>query len=188
MYLLAAAAGGGFEREATAYADSVARVYDRSSPTALWHVATWEIHRKNLQRVRSIAQVIQLKADSSGARGDRLLRDAVVARLRLLEGDSLTALRMLQALTPSGTRQQLAWEPAESLGPERLELAELLFSRGRLEEALSVATQLDATEPITYPLYQRPSLALRLRIAQAMTNTRLAAVYRRRIAALNWTG
>jgi Tfp pilus assembly protein PilF len=188
MYLLVAAAGGGFEREATAYADSVARVYDRSSPTALWHVATWEIHRKNLQRVRSIAQVIQLKADSSGSRGDRLLRDAVIARLRLLEGDSLTALRMLQALTPSGTRQQLAWEPAESLGPERLELAELLFSRGRLQEAYSVATRLDATEPVTYPLYQRASLALRLRIAEAMKNPRLAAENRRRIAALSWKG
>jgi Tfp pilus assembly protein PilF len=188
MYLLVAAAGGGFEREATAFADSGATAYDRASPTALWHLATWEIHRKNLQRVRNIAQVIQRKADSSGSRGDRLLRDAVVARLRLLEGDSLAALRMLQALRPSGTRQQLAWEPAQSLGPERLELAQLLFSRGRLEEALSVATQLDATEPVTYPLYQRPSLALRLRIAEAMKNPRLAAENRRRIAALNWKG
>lgn len=188
MYLLVAAAGGGFEREATAVADSMAAVYDQASATALWHAATWEIHRKNLPRVRNIAKLLQQKADSSRSRGDRLLRDAIAARLRLLEGDSLTALRSLQALTPSGTRAQLAWEPSQSLGPERVELAELLFSRGRLEEAFSVATQLDATEPVTYPLYQRASLALRLKIAEAMENRKLAADYRRRIAALNWSG
>lgn len=185
VYLLLAAAGTGFEREATAFADSAVTVYDKASPTALWHFATWEIHRNNLQRVRKIAQIVQHKADSTGTRGDRLLRDAIVARLRLLEGDSLTALRMLQALTPSGTRNQLIWDPSQSLGPERLELAELLFSRGRLEEAFGVATQLDATEPVTYPLYLRASLALRLRIADAMKNPRLAADYRRRIAAVN---
>ena len=97
-------------------------------------------------------------------------------------------MRLLQALRPSATRQQLSWEPSQSLGPERLELAQLLFNRGRLEEAFSVATQLDATEPTTYPLYQRPSLALRLKIAEAMKNPRLAADYRRRIAALSWNG
>ncbi len=188
MYLLVASTGGGFDREATAFGDSVAPTYDRASTTALWHYATWEIHRKNLQRVRNIATLLTHKADSSGSRGDRLLRDAIVARLRLLEGDSVTALRMLQALTPIGTRKQLAWEPSQSLGPERLELAQLLFSRGRLEEAFAVATQLDATEPVSYPLYQRPSLALRLRIAEASKNTRLAADYRRRLASLNWSG
>ena len=82
----------------------------------------------------------------------------------------------------------ISWHPWESLGPERMQLAELLFARGQLEEALRVASQLDATEPTTYPLYQRPSLALRLRIAEAMNNPRLSATYRRRLAALKWSG
>jgi Tfp pilus assembly protein PilF len=69
-----------------------------------------------------------------------------------------------------------------------MELAELLFARGDLKEALGVANQLDGTEPTTYPLYQRASLTLRLRIAEAMKNARSAADYRRRITALNWKG
>jgi tetratricopeptide (TPR) repeat protein len=188
VYLLVASAGGSFGREASAAADSAAAVYDDASVPALWHFATWEIHRNRVERVRRIAQVLQYRADSSKSRRDRLVRDAIVARLKLLEGDTLTAMRMLTALSPSGTRQQLAWEPWESLGPERLELAQLLFSRGRLQEAFAIATRLDATEPITYPLYQRASLTLRLRIAEAMKNSKLAADYRRRLVALNWTG
>ena len=187
-YLLVAAAGGGFEREASAVADSAAASYDRSSVPVLWHLATWEVRQKNLVRVRRIAQVLQRKADSSGSRRDRLMRDAIAARLRLLEGDSLTGLRMLRALSPSAPRQEIAWSPWESLGPERLQLAELLFARGNLEEAFGVATQLDATEPLTYPLYLRSSLALRLRIAEATKKAKLSANLRQRIADLDWSG
>ena len=188
VYLLVASAGGGFIPEATATADSAAASYERSSVPMLWHLATWEIHRKNLPRVRKIAQVLQQKADSSASRRDRLIHDAIAARLRLLEGDSVGALRMLRALSPSAPRSDLAWSAWESLGPERMELAELLFARGDLREALGVANQLDATEPLTYPLYQRSSLILRLRIAEAMKDAKLSADYRRRLADLNWSG
>lgn len=182
VYLLIAAAGGGFEAEAADAADSAAANYDKSSVPLLWDLATWEAYRKNVPRVRQIDRALERKADSSGSRRDRLLRDAVAARLHLLEGDSATGLRLLRALSPSGTRQQLAWDPWESLGPERMELAEVLFARGNLKEALGVATQLDATEPLTYPIYLRSSLKLRLRIAEAMKNPKLIAAYRRRLA------
>ena len=188
VYLLVASAGGGFESEASAVADSSAAKYDQSSVQKLWYLGTWEAHRKNVPRVRQIVQALTIKSDSSGLRRDRLVRDAITARLTLLEGDSATALRMFLSLSPSATRQQLAWNPLESLGPERIELAKLLFARGRLEEAFGVATQLDATEPLTYPLYLRESLTLRLRIAEAMKNARLSADLRRRITALNWSG
>jgi tetratricopeptide (TPR) repeat protein len=188
VYLIVSSAGGGFDREASAVADSAAANYAKSSVPLLWHLGTWELHHKNIGRVRQIAQTLQSKADSSGSRRDLLMRDAIAARLRLLAGDSLAALRMLRALKPSATRQQLAWDAWESLGPERLELAKLLFARGRLQEAFDVATQLEATEPLTYPLYLRSSLTLRLQIADAMKDTRLAAEYRRRITQLNWNG
>lgn len=180
-YLLVASAGIGFDREATAVADSAAATYERFSAPVLWHIATWEAHRKNLRRVREIAQVLEGKADSSGSRRDRLIRDAIAARLRLLEGDSVGALEMLRGLSPSATRIELAWQPWESLGPERMELAKLLFARGSLKEALGVAARLDATEPVTYPLYVRSSLALRLRIAEASNDPELAREYRRRL-------
>jgi hypothetical protein len=188
VYLLVASAGGGFDREAAAFADSLSATYGKASVPMLWHLATWETHRGNLPRVRGIAEVLRQKADSSGSRRDRLVRDAIAARLRLLEGDTLGALPMLRALAPTGTRRDIAWNAWESLGPERIQLAELLFARGLLAEAFGVATQLDATEPTTYPLYQRASLTLRLRIAEAMRNSKLATDYRRRLVALNWTG
>jgi tetratricopeptide (TPR) repeat protein len=187
-YLLIASAGGGFDREAAAAADSAAASYDRASVPVLWHLATWEAHRKNVARVRKISEILQRKADSSGSRRDRLMRDAIGARLKLLEGDSVTALRMFRSLTPSAPRQELAWNPWESLGAERMQLAELLFARGNLAESYGVATQLDATEPLTYPLYQRSSLILRLKIAEATKDAKLTATYHRRIADLDWSG
>jgi hypothetical protein len=186
--LLLGSTGSGFDRQAGAVADSAAANYERASVPSLWHLGTWEAHQKNLLRLRQIAQTLRRKADSSGSRRDRLVRDAIAARLKLLEGDSVTALRMLRELRPSAPRQQLAWDAWESLGPERLELARLLFARGSLQEAFGVATQLDATEPLTYPLYLRSSLMLRLQIAEAMKNAKLAAEYRRRIVQLNWNG
>jgi serine/threonine-protein kinase len=181
-YLLMSAAGAGFEHEAASVADSVAREYHRASATALWFLGTWEAHRKNLPRVREIAEVLQRKADSSGLRRDQLIRDAIAARLTLVEGDSAGALKMLRALTPTGTRVELAWQPWESLGAERMELAKLLFARDSLQAALAVASQLDAAEPVIYPLYVRPSLVLRLRIAERLGQPRLAREYRRRLA------
>jgi hypothetical protein len=188
MYPLLAAAGAGFDAEARKVADSVAAHYERSSAPALWHFATWEASRKNAERVRKIAQVLSHKADSSGSRRDRLIRDAIAARLRLLEGDSVAALAMLRALTPSAPRQQITYDAWESLGPERLQLAQLLYARGLFAEAYGVATELDATEPLTYPLYLRASIALRLHIAEIWKNAKLTAEYRRRMSALNWSG
>jgi hypothetical protein len=186
--LLLAGAGDGFEREATGIADSAVGRYGLSSVPSLWFLANWEIHRRDIRRVRSIADALRHKADSTGSRRDRLVRDAIVARLRLLEGDSVGALGALRALAPSAARQQLAWDPWESLGPERMEFANLLYGRGELNAAFAVATQLDATEPLVYPLYLRPSLILRLRIAETKREATLAAEYRRRIAQLDWPG
>jgi tRNA A-37 threonylcarbamoyl transferase component Bud32 len=187
-YLMVAGAGGGFDREATAAADSLAANYDKASAPGLWYAATWEAKRKNVLRVRQIAQSLNRKVDSTRSRRDSLLREAVTARLQLLEGDSLAALRMLQSLSPSAPRAQIAWSPWESLGPERMQLAELLFARGRLKEALGIASQLDAAEPLTYPLYLRQSLLLRLRIAEAMNDPKMSMIYRRRLTDLIWNG
>lgn len=63
-------------------------------------------------------------------------------------------------------------------------LAELLFCRDAFDEAVRAASLLDAAEPIVYPLYLRPSLELRVRIADRMRNPRLAEQYRRRIREL----
>jgi hypothetical protein len=184
-YLLLAGAGAGFEKEASALADSAASSFDRRAVVTLWHLAGWEARRKNVDRLRSIAAAIARKADSSDLRRDKLLKYAVAARLKLVEGDSASGIQMLRALFPSAPRGEIAWQPWESLGPERMTLAAALLARGNAEEAHRVASQLDGIEPVTYPLYLRSSLQLRLRAATAMKNRALAEAYSRRIEQLS---
>lgn len=184
-HLLLASGGLGFEREARKAADSEASSYGRASTQRLWIVGSFEARLGNLARLRAIARTLAGKADSSRLRRDLLLSRAINARLTLLEGDSAGSVVVLRALVPSGTRREIEWEPWESLGPERLLLAELLYARGSFEEARRVATQLDATEPVTYPLYLRPSLELRVRIAQSMNKPRMVSHYSRRLQQLS---
>ena len=184
-YLLVATAGGPFEQQANAFADAAAGSYGMRASVTLWHLAGWEARRGNIARVREIAMALRAKADSSASRRDKLLTRAVDARLRLLEGDSVGALALLRALAPTASRGELAWQPWESLGGERLLFAELLFARGQFAETRKVAEQLDATEPITYPLYMRAGLDLRSRSAAAMKDFRSAEQYRRRLTQLS---
>ncbi|HEX6626844.1 MAG TPA: serine/threonine-protein kinase [Gemmatimonadaceae bacterium] len=187
-YPLVAAASGDFEREAAHVADSVATAYNKASTPVLWTVGTWEAHRGNTARLREIAGVLEKRAAASGARSDLLLSKAMTARLTLVEGDSTRAVQMLRNLIPNATRAEIVWQPWESLGPERMALAEVLYARGELEDARRVATLLDATEPLTYPLYLRQSLMLRLRVAQAINNKRLIDEYQTRLRQLSWAG
>jgi hypothetical protein len=183
--LLVSSAGLGVDGLATVAADSAALAYDRQTTGRLWFVGSYEARRGNQQRLRSIARTLEMKADSSGSRRDRLLSRAISARLRLVEGDSAGAAQALRALVPSGTRREIIWEPWESLAPERMALAELLYARGAYEDARRVATLLDATEPVTYPLYLRRSLELRADIARKLNNSRLEVQYRRRLQQLS---
>jgi Tfp pilus assembly protein PilF len=183
--LLISSAGWGADGRAAVAADSAALSYDSQTVGRLWFVGSYEARRSNLPRLRLIALALEKKADSSGSRRDRLLSRAINARLRLVEGDSTGATQALRALVPSGTRREIIWEPWESLGPERMALAELLYARGAYEEARRVATLLDSPEPVTYPLYLRRSLELRADIARKLNNSRMEVEYRRRLQRLS---
>jgi serine/threonine protein kinase len=187
--LVGAATGDGFQRQAQAVADSAAILgYDRASASMLWQLGYFEAHRGNVARVGEIARALQVKADSSQLPRDHRLARSVAARLHVLEGDTTAALEILKTLKPRARRVALGWWPWESLGPERLLLAQLLHSRGHFEEAHRVATYLDATEPIGYPMYLRPSLELRERAATKSGNKRLAEQYRQRLRRLEASG
>jgi serine/threonine protein kinase/tetratricopeptide (TPR) repeat protein len=183
-YVLIGAEGIAFQTEAAAAADSAAASYRDAGIPTLWALAAWEHRRGNSSRLRDIASELRRRADSSNTRRDRLIANAVAARLPLLEGDTAAAITQLRALTPSATRQGIAWEPWESLGPERMLLAKLLRARGDCAGAGKVAAQLDATEPLAYPLYLRGSLDLRVRCASDMGDASLAAHYHRRLRSL----
>jgi hypothetical protein len=113
-----------------------------------------------------------------------LLGQSVTARAALARGDSAGALKLLQQLVPTAGRGALIWNPWESLGGERLLLAELRLARGEFVEALRLARNFDAPVPVSYVLYLPASLKLRLRAARALGDEQLAQRVRARLVAL----
>src|SRR5262249_11087088 len=146
------------------------------STRALYVSAAWSAYRGNGERLQTVERELRRKADSSHSRHDSLLLRAVDARLPLARGDTATSLPLLQALVPTGPREDIAWEPWEALGAERLLLAQIYYERGRFDDAIRVAGTLDATEPIAYLLYLRPSLSLRAKAARRIGRNAQATV------------
>ncbi|MEW5916837.1 MAG: serine/threonine-protein kinase [Gemmatimonadota bacterium] len=185
IYLLLSAAGAPFDSQARLFADSVARQYAQPSSMVLWELGHFEARQGHASRVQEIAAILKRRADSTASRRDSLLARAIAARAHLLTADTTGTIARLRGLAPTAPRGEITWQPWESLGPERLLLAELLFARNEWDAARKVADLLDAPEPITYPLYLRQSLALRARAAEAARDSRAAATYRKRLQALD---
>lgn len=184
--LVVAASGFAFAAEAATIAEAASGLYDRLPSDALWALGLWEFRTGNHDRLQRIASELRKRATAGTAtRRDRLIASAAMARERLATGDTAAALSNLLNLAPSGQRQAIAWDPSESLGAERILLAEILQARGAEGEAMRVAAMLDATEPIVYPLYLRQSLQLRERIARSQGDARREAEMAARLKALN---
>ena len=184
FYLLDAAAGAGFEREAAIASDSLGHVYSLMTPPILWMIGSWMARTADTTRVQEIASALRSKADSSRSRRDLLIAQLMHARLTLARGDSTGAIAALRAVRPNGPRREIAWQPWEGLGLERLLLAELLVARGQSADALKIASQLDATEPLPYLVYLRRSVQLRLSIARKTGDAILADRYDARLRRL----
>jgi len=189
LYILGALAGAGFEREADAFAQDARRTY-RSSPDNLstidlWFLGCWMAHRGAGAEAEEMSERILRNAPAGSPRRDSLLAASLRARATLARGDSAEAIRQLRALTPTATsHQDLAWEPWESLGGERLLLARLLLARGQAAGALEVASGFDSPVPVSYLMYLPASLSVRVQAAEQLGDTRLALAGRARLAAL----
>jgi hypothetical protein len=78
----------------------------------------------------------------------------------------------------------MAWGLWESLGSERLLLAELLMARGEYALALRIADGFDHPQPAIYLVYLPASLALRARAGERLGRPRLAEEFGHRLLAL----
>jgi Tfp pilus assembly protein PilF len=113
-----------------------------------------------------------------------LLSRSLEARVALLSGDSSRALDLLQALVPTKPygEEPLPWE---SLAGEQMQLAQLLYARGRYADALDIAANFDApARPPSDLLYLPASLSLRMRAARALGDREMEQRCQRRLAAL----
>ena len=81
-------------------------------------------------------------------------------------------------------RDDLVWGYTASLPVERLVRAELLYARGRYEEAIRIAGGFDHPTPVVYLPFLPASLVLRYRAAQALAQPQRAERYRSRLTVL----
>ena len=173
LYLLDAAVGADLGRRAAEVATRDAERYGveyRGSPPSnrLWLLALWEASQGRAEKVAAIADELESRADTGGARRDSLLARAVRAHAALARGDSAEALRRFGELVPTAPGDDLVWELAEPLAVERLVLMKLLMASGRMAEALDVGAVFDSPVPLIHLLFVRENLELRLRAARAM--------------------
>ncbi len=188
LYILDAIAGADLGAKASAAVARLEQAYQAKpsvmSSVSLWFLGVWKAHQGQGEEAERIAETLATRARRSGDRRERLLAKAMAAQAALARGDSARALVLLQAVAPTGDRDVLRWYPWESLGGEQFALAHLRFARGDFREALRVAADFDAPAPVIYLIYLPASLALRLRAARALGETRLAERYRARLTAL----
>jgi hypothetical protein len=144
----------------------------------------WAAVRGDTAGVRRIVAAAGAKVDSNDSRADRVIHEALKARLTLATQDRDAGLKALSKLRPTGRRQDLEWQPWESLGAERLALADLLLRRGEYVQALRVASAFDSAQPIVYLIYLPASLELRAKAAERLGRSSLARDYSARLAAL----
>jgi tetratricopeptide (TPR) repeat protein len=184
LYLLDAAAGAGFERQAAAVAAERGREYDSMPSANLWLLAEWEARHGSLGNLARIGEVTARRAAAPGDRTDSLFARIVAAQMSRRQGDSAKAIALLSQLTPSAPQAGLSWQPWEALAGERLALAELLLAGGRPSEADAVISELDSHRAVVYLAYLPAALELRARTAEALGKPRMAARHRNRLAAL----
>ena len=190
VYILDALAGAdaAIDARAAAAADRLRQAYRSGSPDLLgqdlWYLGTWEAHLGREVEARAIADTLAARAARGAGRGETLQARSVRARAALAAGDSAGALRLLQDLVPTAGRGLLAWNPWESLGGERLLLAQLRFARGEYAETIRLTRNFDAPAPVPYVLYLPAGLELCLRAAEATGDQVLAQRVTERLAAL----
>jgi tetratricopeptide (TPR) repeat protein len=183
LYVVDAVAGAGMETDAEKVIESLAGDYRGMSTQRLWYHGIWAFHSLKVERLDTIVQAMMVNARARPD-PDSLLTSALAARLTLLRGDTAAATQRLRNLRPSAVRVDLVWGLWESLGSERLLLAELLFARGEFEEALRVADGFDHPQSVIHLMYLPASLALRARAAASLGRPRLSERFLQRLAAL----
>jgi hypothetical protein len=187
LYLLDLVAGAPVEREAAAAAAQLRAAYradPKMSSGRIWYLGLFDARRGAAAELHALAESLAARADRTGERSDHLVARSLAAHAALASGDTAAALTLLEALEPTAPKSLITWQPWESLGPERLALAELRMARGEYTDALRLASSFDAPASIPLVALLRASLQLRVRVARATGRGNLAVDLERRVAAL----
>ncbi len=173
LYVLDAAADSGFpQSQATAAMATLSTMpINQMATNRLHYLSLWEWHQHNAVRLDSVAQRSRAIADSSRDPADRLVADGSAARVALLAGDTVTALRLLRSLHPVSGLGPVNWDVWDSEAGERLLLAQLLLATGDAQGAIDVADLFDSPRAQIHLLYLVPSLEVRKAAAARLGRT-----------------
>jgi Flp pilus assembly protein TadD len=185
-------AGAPMGREGARAADSLRAAYrakpDSTRDDKLWYLGLWEAWRRSADAVRLLADSLGARAartaDAPAKASTQLMAQSLAAHAALARGDTVAALPLLEALAPTAHKSRLLWNPWESLGPERLLLAQLRLARGDYEGAARDASYFDSPAAIPLAASVSAGLEIRIRAAQAMHRDAVIAGLERRLAAL----
>ncbi len=180
---LDAAAAPVAERDRRRFGDDYTKC---STSERCWILAIYSATHGRPDATAAIASVLAARSATDTSLTTRLLAAASAAHATLARGDTSKARMQLAALmrTPLPPGSQLSWDPGGALAAERLLYARLLLRHNEAELARTVANSFDGPTPVSFVLYLQPVLALRAEIADALGDTRSAAEFRRRRAAL----
>jgi hypothetical protein len=188
LLTLGALAGAPFDAAADAFSDSVL-TWLRADPAdvggmQLYASGNWLAHRGRVDDAATLAGDLARRAARNGGRVDSLRWRSVTARLTLARGDTAGAIAQLAQLHATGDKAAIQWYPWESLGGERLLLAQLLFATRDVETALRVARSLDAPARLLDVMYVPASLRLRVSAADFWGDQATARAGRARLTVL----
>jgi hypothetical protein len=182
-------AGVPVDGEAEAEAQRLREGIEARRDGEIWYLGVWDAHRGRLEEARHLLSLMEARSQGGTQRAPTLLAASLRAHLSLADGDTVLALRRLADLTPSARRGSLyyAWE---SLGLERLLLAELLLEAGRYADAYREASAMDApgAANLVYPVFLPGSLRIRLQAARAIGDRPAADRMASRLEALRRGG
>ncbi len=150
------------------------------SDEALWYLGLWLVHESRLAEARTVHDTLLGRVTLSSNAMQLHFERSLAARLALAGGDTITALRLLTALTPEADRATLTWVPSASHGVDRLLLAEVLLARGKFAEAIGVASYFDSGASVTYPIFLWRSLQIRAAATSARSDRAAHAAIRQR--------
>jgi serine/threonine protein kinase/Flp pilus assembly protein TadD len=154
-------------------------------PLRLWQLAVWQVFAGRTEVADAIAKNLETRATTSGEPVDNRFARSARAFVTLARGDTTraaTAFKQLLSDPVPGT--DIEWDVAAPRGIERLTLARLLLAEGDFQTAIQVANVFDAAWPSVHLLYLPGSLEVRAEAAAAISDNRLAAQFRNRLAAL----
>jgi hypothetical protein len=174
LLLLNVAAGAPFAASADSVAATLRPTLDRLGTPTLWLVGLWSAARQRLDDLAAARDAALAWAGRTGSRRDRLIADVLDAHFLVASGDSAGGMVRLEGLRANARRDELLWQPWESLAPERMLLAALYLERGRYQDAYRVASFLDHPQPIIYLLFRRQSLLVREAAAERLGRPDLA--------------